>query len=110
MIGIILVHNHYSKEHLTEVMEEMKTLGTPTIKAVYLPEYDAYVALEGCHRIRAAKALELVPEIIEFDYDEVCNLSLKDPMLGLDLDNDETVEWLIDGCTRRTVITFEEEN
>lgn len=70
---IALVHNDYSERHLAEVIEEMKTLGSPTIKAVWMECYGHWAALEGCHRIRAAKALGLVPEIEEVEYsDEPC--------------------------------------
>jgi hypothetical protein len=66
--------------------------------------YDMYAALEGCHRIRAAKELGLIPEIEEVEYSET--MSVKDPSLNLDLDNDYTIAELVDDCHRRTVIDF----
>jgi len=59
---IKLFHNHYDKEHLQEVIEEMKIMGTPTIK-VYHEEFDCYIAIEGCHRLRACKELGITPNI-----------------------------------------------
>ncbi len=72
---IALVHNHYDNEHLAEVIEEMKTLGAPTIKAVWMECYGHWAALEGCHRIRAAKEMGLTPEIEEVEYsDDHCDV------------------------------------
>jgi hypothetical protein len=67
---IALVHNHYDEAHLAAVIEEMKTLGAPVIKAVWMECYDHWAALEGCHRIRAAAALGLTPEIDEVEYSD----------------------------------------
>ena len=67
---IALVHNHYSEEHLKEVIAEMRELGAPTIKAVWVECWGIWAAIEGCHRIRAAAALDLLPEIDEVEYSE----------------------------------------
>lgn len=102
---IALVHNHYSEQHLAEVIEQMRNLGAPRIKAVWMECYDMWAAIEGCHRIRAAKALGLTPVIDEIEYDE--DRDLADPKLGLDLDNPgSTLGWLVDDCYRRTIIEF----
>ena len=109
MITIALVHDHYDQEHLNEVKKQMLTLGAPKIKAVWMECYNMYAALEGCHRIRAAKELGLTPEIIELDYDEVCDFDLTDPVLGLDLDNPGSdVAWLVDDCYKRVTIDFDD--
>jgi len=67
---IALLHDHYDEKHLADVKAEMKKLGAPTIKAVYLAGNDHYAALEGTHRILAAKDLGLVPIIDTIDYDK----------------------------------------
>ena len=78
---IQLLHNHYDKEKLERVKEEMKELGTPTIRVVWNETQGHYQALEGCHRLRACEILGIIPElkiceeeetvIIELDgYDE----------------------------------------
>ena len=67
---IQLVHNHFSAEHLAAVIEQMKTLGAPEIHAVWNACADQWVALEGSHRIRAAKKLGLAPVIIEVEYSD----------------------------------------
>ena len=72
---IALVHDHFDEAHLAEVIEEMKTLGTPVIKAVWMECFNHWAALEGCHRIRAAKEMGLTPEIEEVAYsDDPCDV------------------------------------
>jgi len=73
---IIPPHNHYDKEHLEDVIVQMKLLGRPTLRAVhynyrnkYTKQYAySWIALEGTHRIRAAHRLGLVPNIIQIKY------------------------------------------
>lgn len=69
--SIVLLHKHYDPDHLLDVIAQMRTLGTPTIRAVCTDPDGVYVALEGCHRIRAAKILGLVPVIDEVGYSAV---------------------------------------
>ena len=108
---IALIHDHYSEEHLAEVRGAMATLGAPTIRAIWMDGYDMWAALEGCHRIRAAEQLGLVPVIEPIDYDDVCDMDCTDPELGLDLDNPgTTVADLVDDCHRRKTITFEDDD
>ena len=51
-MDVILYHKHYDKDHLNAVKAEMETLGTPTIKAIWSEMYGAWMAVEGCHRLR----------------------------------------------------------
>ena len=94
---IALVHSHYDASHLAEVKTEMLTLGAPVIKAVYMECYDTYAALEGCHRIRAAKELGLVPVIDEVEYSD-------DLVDGTD--GEWTVSEMADDCHKATIIEF----
>ena len=64
-MDIILYHKHYDKNHLASVKNEMETLGAPEIKAIWSEVYGAWLAIEGCHRIRAAKELGITPTIID---------------------------------------------
>lgn len=96
---IALVHNHYDEAHLTAVIEEMKTLGAPTVKAVWMECYGHFAALEGCHRIRAAKALGLVPEIEEVEYSDELVEGMQD---------DVTVEQIADSSNESEVVEFED--
>ncbi len=106
-MNIALVHDDYDTAHLAEVKADMATMGAPVIRAIWMDDYDMWAALEGCHRIRAAKELGFVPVIDPVDYDAVCDMDLTDPSLGLDLDNPgSTVGWLVDDCHRRAIIAF----
>lgn len=62
-MDIALFHKHYNPEHLEEVKAKMLVLGAPVIKAAWSEMYGCWLAIEGCHRIRAAKALGLTPVI-----------------------------------------------
>lgn len=64
----IVTINPINTEHLEHVIEQMRSLGVPKIKAVWIEDMGLYVALEGTHRIAAAKALGLTPEIIDMPY------------------------------------------
>lgn len=55
--------NRVSRTKLPSVIEEMKRIGAPTIRAYY--DGEAYQALEGSHRLAAAKELGLTPVIDE---------------------------------------------
>ena len=60
---IALLHKHYSADHLDSVKSEMTKRGAPVIRATWSDVYGMWMAFEGCHRIRAAKALGLTPVI-----------------------------------------------
>lgn len=71
----IFVPNHASTAHLAEMIEGLKKNGAPTVRAIW--QGDHYRALEGSHRVAAAKVLGL-PVIIE-------ELQPTDKMLGHDI-------------------------
>jgi hypothetical protein len=56
---IALLHKHYNGNHLEAVKTEMQNLGAPVIRAIWSETYGMWMAVEGCHRIRAAKDLGL---------------------------------------------------
>ena len=63
MRNIFAKHEPYwDTGHLGDVVEDMKTQGAPTIRAVEF-EGDLY-ATEGSHRIASAHHLGLIPKII----------------------------------------------
>lgn len=93
-MDIILLHD-VDEEHLAEVTESMMEQGAPTIHAIWDPCYDAWVALEGTHRIAAAHKLGLTPEIDEVEYDDVSDMCVRE-LPWNDLDNDFTVGELVD--------------
>ena len=63
MLSIVLYHNHYNEEHLEEVKKIMQKRGTPTIRCFWDECNGIWFAVEGCHRLRAAKELGLIPVI-----------------------------------------------
>jgi hypothetical protein len=64
----IITVNEIEQNHLNEVIEDMKRLGAPVVKAVWMECWDAWVALEGSHRVHAAKNLGLEVNIEEVEY------------------------------------------
>ncbi len=102
---ILLVHDSFDPAHLETVKAEMLVMGAPTIKAVKLDD-NLYAALEGCHRLRAAHALGLTPEIEEIEYSE--EVTTED--LGLDFGGDVwTVAALADSARQQQGLTFDAE-
>jgi len=67
---IALFHKHFLESHLEEVKKEMEKLGAPTVKAIWSELYGLWLAVEGCHRIRAAKDLGIEPVIEDVSNDE----------------------------------------
>lgn len=100
---IALVHDHYDATKLESVKAEMQTLGAPTIKAVWMECYGVWAALEGCHRIRAAHALGLVPEIEEIEYDAAITT---DMIGGYDGDEHYPVTDIADEANGKPIFVF----
>ncbi len=104
---IALVANWFDAEKLEAVKAEMIAAGAPKIHAVWMECYGVWAALEGCHRVRAAHALGLIPEIIEVEYSD--ELMTQDSGLyGYDGDDDATVSEIADNANRATVLFFED--
>jgi len=101
-MNIALVHDHYDAEHLEAVKAEMLTSGAPVIKAVWMECYNLYAALEGCHRIRAAKELGLEPVIDEIEYSD----DMASTVTGYDGDEDYSISAICDGASKASVIEF----
>jgi hypothetical protein len=96
---IALIHHHYSAEKLEAVKSKMLVLGPPKIHAVWMDCYDRWQAMEGCHRIRAAKELGLTPEIIEVGYsDNMCST-----INGYDGENDYQISEICDDASNYAV-------
>ena len=64
----IILRNKTEKKHLEKIIDEMKILGTPTIKAFYDESENMYIAINGSHRLMACKHLGLTPELEEVEY------------------------------------------
>jgi len=67
---INLLHNHYNEEKLSQVMDQMKKMGAPEIRAIWSEVHGEWMAVEGCHRLRAAAALGIQPVIINISDNE----------------------------------------
>lgn len=102
---IALIHKHFDAAHLEAVKAEMAALGAPTIKAVWMECWGVWAALEGCHRIRAAHALGLTPEIEEVEYSE----DVTQADLGIaDSDDCYTIAEIADAAHSAVIVTFED--
>lgn len=100
-MNIILI-NQADSEHLNEVKAEMKEMGAPSIKAVWMECWGSWVALEGSHRITAAADLGLTITIEEIEYSDKAVVDITgDP----DLDPWLTVEELVDSAYSRPELT-----
>ena len=73
---ITLYHKHYNEQHLDKVKSEMQALGTPTIRCIWSETYNMWMAVEGCHRLRAAKTLGLTPIIQDITNDEAAIIQI----------------------------------
>jgi hypothetical protein len=102
IMKIALVAKHFDSKKLEAVKQQMETLGTPSIHAVYIECHDMYAALEGCHRIRAAKELGLTPVIIDVEYSD----AMASTVLGYDGDDDYTISSICDDAYKSTIIEF----
>jgi vesicle coat complex subunit len=75
-MDIILYHKHYDKKHLAAVKAQMETLGAPTIKAIWSEVYGAWMAVEGCHRLRAAEVLGMTPVIEDVSDEAIVTMQI----------------------------------
>jgi hypothetical protein len=100
-MNIILPHTYFDDTHLESVKAEMTALGAPTIKAVNCGEY--YVALEGAHRIRAAKALGLTPVIDEVEYSDEATT---DDVVPGSYEDCWTIAQVVDDAHRSIMVAF----
>lgn len=90
---IQLFHDHFEIEKLEKVKEEMKTLGTPVIRAVYDDLNDVFIAAEGCHRLRACEELGIIPGIKEITIEEALQINISESGDDRDLKDFENIFW-----------------
>jgi hypothetical protein len=64
--GVIVtpLHQHFSPARLAEVLETMCRIGAPRIRAYFDEVSNAWYALEGTHRLRAAHLLGEAPILV----------------------------------------------
>lgn len=61
---------------LADVVADMRRLGAPTIEVVDCGDH--YMALEGSHRLAAAHALALIPNLTIRDQDDMLDVTAYD--------------------------------
>lgn len=66
---IVLLHSDYQQDHLDRVIDDVKELGSPTIRVYDLGFDNLCQAIEGCHRLRACEILDIEPNIEVIDSD-----------------------------------------
>ena len=72
MSAIYAIHGP-AAEKLETVKREMEALGAPIIRVVNCGDH--YMALEGSHRLAAAHALGLEPQLVVFEQDEMLDIT-----------------------------------
>lgn len=93
----IAIINGTDAKHLEEVKSEMSKIGAPVIKAVWMECYGHWAALEGSHRVVAAKSLGIEPIIDAIEYSsEHCP----------DGQCEMTIEQICDSSNQSIVIEF----
>jgi len=73
---VSLLHNHYNQKHLAEVKAEMEMRGAPHIRAIWNDIHEEWMAVEGCHRLRAAKELGLTPRIKDISQQKTVTIQM----------------------------------
>lgn len=81
---IALAHKHFDADHLETVKAEMQALGAPSIRAFWSDLYGVWLAVEGCHRIRAAHALGLEPVIVAVTTDGEIDVEVDGDVVTVD--------------------------
>lgn len=99
-------------EHYAEVRETMLQLGAPTIRAWWDEGTEAWLAIEGSHRIAIAAELGIEPEIIDLGEDtEARATALRGEITSGELDlgshnddeNEDLVWWWGDRSGRQII-------
>ena len=67
----VIAINKTDPDHLADVMEAMRVAGAPTIRAIRDETHGIVLALEGSHRLAAAKALGLDPVFVMLGDDDM---------------------------------------
>lgn len=101
---INLFHNSYNETHLNEVKEIMVKRGAPKIRAIWSEIHGEWLAVEGCHRLRAAEQLGLTPQIIDISNQKTVTIQIDDEMVKVKVA--ELAEELNDTAHRRHSIKF----
>lgn len=105
-MNIALYHSHYSDKHLAEVQAEMTKRGAPVIRAIWSECYGMWLAIEGCHRLRAAQNLGLTPVIKDVSGQKTVTYQVDGETVRAR--TDDLLEELQDSAPRTAILTFGE--
>lgn len=61
---VVPLHRHFSPSRLEDVVEKMRIMGSPRIRAYFDPPSRAWFSMEGTHRLRAALILRVPPTMV----------------------------------------------
>lgn len=103
---ISLYHEHYEEEHLAEVTAEMVKRGAPVIRCIWAEAYGQWMAVEGCHRLRAAKALGLTPVVKDISQQRTVTIQIEGKNVTVKVA--ALTEELTDGLWRAYAIEFDD--
>jgi hypothetical protein len=101
-----LVHKEFDEDHLEEVKEIMKRKGAPVIRCIWSEVYGLWLAIEGCHRIRAAKELGLIPVVKDISENKTAKLQWEHDIITMPVT--ELLETLTDYAPSSVLIDFED--
>lgn len=104
---IALIHQSYELSKLLHVIEKMKVLGPPHLRAIWCEDRKFWIALEGCHRSRAAAKLGLEPVIVPVEYKP--GYTWRD--VGMLYEQEHylvSLEWVVRNAGKELVIGFGE--
>lgn len=69
-MATVITINPTDADHLAQVTAEMAVRGAPTIRCIRDETQGVILALEGSHRLAAAKALNIDPDFVFLDDDD----------------------------------------
>lgn len=104
MTTIALYHKHYDQKHLDAVKSEMATLGAPEVRAIWSEVHGVWMAVEGCHRLRAAHELGLTPVIVDVTNDET--ITIQNDGQNVTVNTLEEAIELTDNITKTQLLDF----
>ena len=103
---VALYHSHYEEDHLEAVANEMKTLGAPEIKCIWSECYGIWLAVEGCHRLRAAQQLGIAPVIVEINLEDEPTTTIQIDGEDVEVDTLELAIEVSDAAWQATILEF----
>ena len=70
-MATVITINQTDADHLAAVTAAMQVMGAPTIRCIHDAAQGVILALEGSHRLAAAKSLDLTPHFVMLGDDDM---------------------------------------